>query len=113
MWRSAFLYLSTNAPVQHLATKSRVARKISSRFIAGDTLPEAVAATKALNSKGLTVELDFLGESVTDREQAEAAPRQMACRVGRLQRRGGVNCGGAKGRTPHVQLSQRLPILLG
>lgn len=73
MWRSAFLYLSTNAPVQHLATKSRVARKISSRFIAGDTLPEAVAATKALNSKGLTVELDFLGESVTDREQAEAA----------------------------------------
>jgi proline dehydrogenase len=73
MWRSAFLYLSTNAPVQHIATKSRVARRISSRFIAGDTLPEAVAATRELNHKGLAVELDFLGESVTDRAQAEAA----------------------------------------
>ncbi len=89
MWRSAFLYLSTNAPVQHVATKSRVARRISSRFIAGDTLPEAVAATKQLNTRGLTVELDFLGESVTDRGQAEAA------RDTYLEMLAGIAAGGA------------------
>ncbi len=73
MWRSVFLSLSTNSGVQHLATRSRLAKGISSRFVAGDTLDEAVAATRDLNRRGLTVEMDYLGESVTDRQQAEAA----------------------------------------
>ncbi len=73
MWRSVFLSLSANSAVQQLATKSRLAKGISSRFVAGHTLEQAVAATKELNQRGATVEMDFLGESVTDPRQAEAA----------------------------------------
>ncbi|MHB1160195.1 MAG: proline dehydrogenase family protein [Chloroflexota bacterium] len=73
MWRSVFLSLSTNGGVQHLATRSKIARAISSRFVAGNTLAEAVAATRVLNRRGVTVEMDYLGESVTDRMQAEVA----------------------------------------
>jgi len=75
MWRSVFLSLSNNGGVRHVATRSRLARGISSRFVAGNTLEEAVAATKELNSHGISVEMDYLGESVTDRLQAEAAVR--------------------------------------
>ena len=73
MWRSVFLSLSTNSGVKHVATQSRLAKGISSRFVAGDTLDEAVAATKELNRRGIKVEMDYLGESVTDRRQAETA----------------------------------------
>lgn len=43
------------------------------RFVAGETLDEALEASRRLNDQGLEVTLDFLGESVTDRERAEAA----------------------------------------
>ncbi len=73
MWRSVFLSLSNNSGVRHLATRSRLAKGVSSRFVAGDTLDEAVAATRELNRRGMAVEMDYLGESVADRQQAEAA----------------------------------------
>jgi len=50
-----------------------LSKRAARRFIAGEILDEAVAATKALNAQGLTVSLDQLGESVEDEEQALAA----------------------------------------
>jgi proline dehydrogenase len=41
--------------------------------VAGDTLEDAVEAARALNAADLSVSLDFLGESVKTREEAEAA----------------------------------------
>jgi proline dehydrogenase len=43
------------------------------RFVAGDSFAEAVPVLRALNQAGLKVTLDALGESVTDRAEAEAA----------------------------------------
>jgi proline dehydrogenase len=43
------------------------------RFIAGETLEDAVRASAELNSKGLLVILNQLGEHVTDRAAAEAS----------------------------------------
>jgi proline dehydrogenase len=52
---------------------SAPARKLSTRFVAGETLEEALAVARRLNGEGITVTLDHLGESVTNLEEAAAA----------------------------------------
>ena len=47
-------------------------RQVTRRFIAGETIPEAVSAIRALNQLGIRATLDHLGESTTSREQAVA-----------------------------------------
>lgn len=47
-------------------------RKISRRYIAGDTLAEALQRVRALNAQGFDVTLDVLGESASCFEQAHA-----------------------------------------
>ncbi len=56
-----------------MITGTRPGRALSTRFVAGETLEQAIAAAQALNGKGASVSLDHLGEHVTDRPQAEAA----------------------------------------
>jgi proline dehydrogenase len=46
------------------------------RFIAGESVAEAIEAARAIESRGLTHTLDMLGESVTDLAKAEAATRE-------------------------------------
>lgn len=55
-----------------------IMRRVSRRYIAGDTLEEAVASVRRLNDEGLMATLDVLGESVTDRGLVEAAVRDYA-----------------------------------
>ena len=55
--------------VRSLFTK-RFGRRVAMQFVAGETLDDAVAATRALNERGFTVSLDHLGEHVTDRDAA-------------------------------------------
>lgn len=43
------------------------------RFVAGETLSDALQVARRLNQQGLAVTLDLLGESVSSRTQAEAA----------------------------------------
>ncbi|RAY12820.1 proline dehydrogenase [Actinomadura craniellae] len=45
-------------------------RPVVDRFIAGDALPDALAAVRALTAQGIDVTLDHLGEDVTDPAQA-------------------------------------------
>ncbi|MFN2444914.1 MAG: proline dehydrogenase family protein [Vicinamibacterales bacterium] len=45
------------------------------RFIAGETIDEAVAAVRGLSSRGLLLTLDYLGESVATSEAAAEATR--------------------------------------
>jgi proline dehydrogenase len=47
-----------------------LARRAAHRFVAGETVDQAVAAAKEMNQKGMMVSLDHLGESVKDREMA-------------------------------------------
>lgn len=47
--------------------------KIASRYVAGETLDEAVATIRQLNGEGAMATVDVLGEEVTDRAKAEAA----------------------------------------
>jgi len=45
------------------------------RFIAGETISEAIEAARRVEARGLTHTLDLLGESVTTLEKADAAAR--------------------------------------
>jgi proline dehydrogenase len=71
----------------HLVAQSRTLRMLASRygmrrpssfarrFIAGETIEEAIAAARGVEARGLLLTLDLLGESVTNLDEAEAAAR--------------------------------------
>ncbi len=52
---------------------SSVARRLSTRFVAGETLDDALAVARKLNAEGITVTLDHLGESVSTLDEAAEA----------------------------------------
>ena len=72
MLRSTLLYLSNQPRVFRFVRNNRLAKKFASRFVAGETLDEALAAVRVLNTKGITASLDLLGESVTNEREARA-----------------------------------------
>jgi proline dehydrogenase len=71
--RSAFIALSHNRYLRSLAERSRAGRRLSSRFVAGMQLADALRVAETLNKQGLAVTLDSLGESVTSEEEANQA----------------------------------------
>jgi proline dehydrogenase len=48
-------------------------RKVALRFVAGEEIDDAIEAIRAINEEGASVSVDYLGENVTDLEQAKAA----------------------------------------
>lgn len=70
MLRSFFIALSQNRALRRFAERSSVGRKMSSRFIAGMTIEDAIAACERLNREGIAATLDSLGESVTKETEA-------------------------------------------
>ena len=73
MLRSFFLGLSRNNTVRRWAEHSSAGRRLASRFVAGRTIEDAVEVCRRLNSEGIAVSLDSLGESVTEESEAHAA----------------------------------------
>lgn len=71
MLRRMLLYLSRAGWARRVVTGWGVARRVARRFVAGETLEEAVQATRALNESGLAVSLDYLGESVVRAEDTQ------------------------------------------
>jgi proline dehydrogenase len=67
------LYLSTAVWARRIVTDLPPARAVARRFVSGETIGEALAGAKALNAKGMHAALDFLGESVTNQDEANAA----------------------------------------
>jgi proline dehydrogenase len=60
-------------PVERMITGSRPGKALARRFVAGETLEDAVVVARDLNAQGFMVSLDLLGEEVTDRDAALAA----------------------------------------
>ena len=52
---------------------SAIARRLAARFVAGDTLADALEAGCRINREGISLTLDHLGENVTSIEEAEAS----------------------------------------
>jgi proline dehydrogenase len=76
MMRESLLWLSEQRSVFNFVRRNRIAKAFASRFVAGETIPEAVDAASVLEKKGITASLDLLGESVTQPAEAEAACAQ-------------------------------------
>ena len=75
MLRSLLLYLSEREGPKNLLTSLLAGRRLADRFIAGETLDDAVRTVGQLNAEGFEVTLDHLGESVSDQAAAEEACR--------------------------------------
>lgn len=65
--------MSTNNFVRQLVVTFPLSRRVSRRFVAGETLDEAIAVIKKSSAQNLMVTLDVLGESVTKESEARAA----------------------------------------
>ena len=70
MLRSALLWLSEQQGVFAFIRRNGLARRLATRFVAGESLDDAINATRALNQRGIAVSLDLLGESVSDESEA-------------------------------------------
>jgi proline dehydrogenase len=73
MLRSLLIALSQNASMRQVMERSGPGRQISSRFVAGLTIEDAIRVTRNLNQEGFAVTLDSLGESVRSEAEARAA----------------------------------------
>jgi len=57
---------------------SPLARRLSSRFVAGETLADALAVSRRVNGEGISITLDHLGENINSLAEA-AASRDVYC----------------------------------
>jgi proline dehydrogenase len=75
--KAFFHSLAQISVLQRLASRYGMAPGggFARRFIAGETVEEAVAAVKGVAAQGLLLTLDYLGESVATSEEADAATR--------------------------------------
>jgi proline dehydrogenase len=70
MLRTFFVRLSENPTLRNFAERSSLGRRVSSRFVAGTEIADAVRATQAINRAGMSVTIDNLGENVTNPDEA-------------------------------------------
>jgi proline dehydrogenase len=68
--RAFFVHLSENRALRGIAERSSLGRRLSSRFVAGTQVEDAISATQAVNRMGMGVSIDNLGENVTNAEEA-------------------------------------------
>lgn len=73
MLRSFFIYLSKATWAQNLVSGWGFAWKTASRFVAGTKIEDAIIVINELNSKGINVTLDHLGENTSKPEEASEA----------------------------------------
>ena len=71
--RGAFLYLSRQKNLRRWMETSPQARKLTSRFIAGLELEDAIRVAKELAAHGIWSSLDHLGENVRTEAEARTA----------------------------------------
>ncbi len=76
--KAMFYALSRSTTLKRLASRYGMAGAdgFARRFIAGETIEEAIEASRALQARGMLLTLDYLGESVRSAEEAAAATRE-------------------------------------
>ncbi len=90
MLRSALLYLSEQKGLQNFILRSKLARGMSHRFVAGERLDEAIEVTRDLNARGMDVTLDHLGEAVEREGQANRATDDYIRILERIDKENGI-----------------------
>lgn len=88
MLKLVLTYLSQAAWARRIVQEWGFAKRTAARFVAGETLDEAIAVVKDLNSRGIFTTLDHLGENVTSREEAILAADEVITIINRLVEEG-------------------------
>jgi len=75
--KTFFHLIAQNRTLNKLASRygMRKPTSFARRFIAGETVAEAIEAARAVQARGMLITLDLLGESVTNLDEADAATR--------------------------------------
>ena len=69
--RDSMLWLAGNRRIERAVLSAGISRSMARRFVAGETIEEALQTARRINQRGASVTLDYLGENV--HEEAEAA----------------------------------------
>jgi proline dehydrogenase len=88
--KTAFSVLASSHTLKRLASRYGMRRSgsFARRFIAGETVPEAIAAAHVIEQQGLTVTLDLLGESVSTVDEASRATKAYIEMIGEIEKAG-------------------------
>src|SRR6476660_10192322 len=69
--RSALIWLSRQEGLKEFATRFGFFRKLTTRFVAGETIDDAISYIRQLNAENCTASFDHLNESVGSDAEAE------------------------------------------
>ncbi len=86
--RSALIYLSRQEGLKEFAARFKLFKKLTTRFIAGETGDEAVHAIREINSRGCSASFDHLNESVGSAAETEAEVREYLDVLARIDETG-------------------------
>lgn len=86
--RSALIYLSQKEGLKEFAARFSLFKRLTTRFIAGENIDEAVAAIRDLNRRGCTASFDHLNESVGSIAGTEAEVREYLDVLARIDEAG-------------------------
>ena len=86
--RGALIYLSRHEGLKEFAAHFRLFKKLTTRFVAGETIEEAVATIRDLNAEGCTASFDHLNESVGSPAEAEAEVQEYLDILARIDETG-------------------------
>jgi len=84
--RHILLYLSKARWARNIVSSFPPAQVVARRFVAGETIEDALAVAKQLNQRGMHVTMDYLGESVSTLKEAEAARDEILRLFDRIER---------------------------
>ena len=73
MLKDTMLYLARQDGIRKFVSHNTAARRVARRFVAGESLDDAMLVAHTLNKQHISVSLDHLGENVSDAAEAEAA----------------------------------------
>jgi proline dehydrogenase len=68
--RSALIWLSGQEGLKDFATRFRFFKKLTTRFVAGETIDEVIPYIREINAENCTASFDHLNESVDSAEEA-------------------------------------------
>ncbi len=71
--RQVLLWASRRRQIKRVITSAPITRDVVRRFVAGETIDDALRVTRSLTGDGLQVSLDHLGEDTRDTATARAA----------------------------------------
>jgi len=69
--RSALIWLSRHEGLKDFATSFQIFKKLTTRFVAGETIDEAINFIREINAEGCSASFDHLNESVVSSVEAD------------------------------------------